>query len=754
MATTLASQVQELYIGYLGRAADKAGLDFWVKAIENGTSTLESVALGFTLSAEYKAAYEGLTTTQLVAKVYQNVLGRVADADGLGFWVGEINKGVVKADTLVKSMINSLGAIDQLNMDNKVQAANTYTTTAGDKYDLAAAKAAIGASTSNNPGQTFTLTNSTDNIVGTSGNDTIVGDNVSTSAGDQINGGAGTDTLKLYGNAVKPAFSNVEKVYLNGNTAGFDVSTNSEVTNLDLDDVATNQTYTIANGQAVSVSNIAATEIVDFAGNTVTALNLALNNVAATGNDATIDLNSTAQTSVSITTSGTKSQVTLLNTGAKLDTINIAAGVALELGHALTTVKTINAAASTAGVDIDAVGASDLTFTGGAGNDRIALGATLTAADTIKGGAGTDTLSISDADTIDSAAEVANVSEFEIFEAAAADTATYDLSFLNAKNSLTGLIIAGAGATTTVSNINAASVGNISITADATAVLTAKDFVSGGTSDTATITLQAAAGITDGADAILTFANLDVLNLVSKSDGTPTKTVGGAEENSLNLTATDLEKIVITGDEAVVVTTAAGTLPTEIDASGMTDAAVSIDTDASAIVSLLVKGTAQNDTIDIDNAATLTSTLYLGGGNDTVIVTGGGTGAHTLKFTAEALNSGDVKAGNVSIVTLSGANAGDTITLDFTSAFEGLLKSGGTVLSAATGNVNIHGTALSSTTNIAATQTLGNMVVQIDLNGDGAYNAADDYQITLVGTLANDTLVYNAATDVFTFTVV
>lgn len=599
------------------------------------------------------------------------------------------------------------------------------------------------------------LTAGVDNIVGTSGNDTIVGDNVSTSAGDQINGGAGTDTLKLYGNAVKPAFSNVEKVYLNGNTAGFDVSTNSEVTNLDLDDVATGQIYTIANGQAVSVSNIAATEVVDFAGNTVTALNLALNNVAATGADATIDLNSTAQTSLSITTSGTKSQVTLLNTGAKLDTINIAADVALELGSALTTVKTINAAASTAGVDIDAVGASDLTFTGGAGDDRIALGNTLTAADTIKGGAGTDTLSISDADTIDSAAEVANVTEFEIFEAAAADTTTYDLSFLNAKNSLTGLIIAGAGATTTVSNINAASVGNISITADATAVLTAKDFVSGGTSDTATITLGTGTAAVSDVDAVLTFDNLDVLNLVSKSDGTPTKTVGGAEENSLTLTATDLEKIVITGDEAVVVTTAAGTLPTEIDASGMTDAAVSIDTGTnSAIVSLLVKGTAQNDTIKIDNGATLTSTLYLGGGNDTVTVTGGGTGAHVLKFTAEALNSGDVKAGNVSTVTLSSVAAGDTITLDFTSAFEGLLKSGGTVLSASSANVNIHGTTLSATTNIAATQTANNMVVQIDLNGDGAYNAADDYQITLVGTGTDDTLVYNAATDVFTFTVV
>lgn len=341
---------------------------------------------------------------------------------------------------------------------------------------------------------------------------------MSTSAGDQISGGSGIDTLKLYGAAVKPAFSGVEKVYLNGNTAGFDVSTNSEVTNLDLDDVATAQTYTITNGQAVSVANSAATEVVDFAGNTVTALNVGLNgNGTGSGaNDVQIDFNSTAQTSVSFTTSTKKSFVELLNTGAKLDTVNIAGDQDLTLTSALTTVKTINASTATGAVTIAGVGASDLTFTGGSGNDKLVLGATLTAADVLKGGTGTDTLSISDADTMDSAAEVANVTEFETFEAAAADATTYNLSFLGAKNTLTGLVVSGAGATTTVSNINAATTGNIKFTADSTAVLTATDFVSGGTSDTATITLQASATDGTGIDlAGLTFANLDVLNLVS-----------------------------------------------------------------------------------------------------------------------------------------------------------------------------------------------------------------------------------------------
>lgn len=135
MANAIASQVQELYVGYLGRAADQAGLDFWTNAITAGTSTLESVALGFTLSAEYESLYAGKTNEELVAAIYENVLGRAADADGLAFWVGELEKGVQTPETLLAAMINSLGEIDQKVIDNKVYVANAYTAAAGADYD-------------------------------------------------------------------------------------------------------------------------------------------------------------------------------------------------------------------------------------------------------------------------------------------------------------------------------------------------------------------------------------------------------------------------------------------------------------------------------------------------------------------------------------------------------------------------------------------------------------------------------------------
>ena len=57
--------VQKLYIAYLGRAADEAGLNFWANAIESGLSTIESVATGFTLTPEYGSIYGSVSNETL-----------------------------------------------------------------------------------------------------------------------------------------------------------------------------------------------------------------------------------------------------------------------------------------------------------------------------------------------------------------------------------------------------------------------------------------------------------------------------------------------------------------------------------------------------------------------------------------------------------------------------------------------------------------------------------------------------------------
>jgi len=130
--------VQQLYVGYLGRAADSAGLAFWADAIAAGTATIESVATGFTLSTEYKAAYDGLSSGDLVDKVYTNVLGRAADAEGKAYWVDALAKGTVTADTLVSYIVTNLGAVDQATINNKTFVAQTYTDTVGANYNAEA----------------------------------------------------------------------------------------------------------------------------------------------------------------------------------------------------------------------------------------------------------------------------------------------------------------------------------------------------------------------------------------------------------------------------------------------------------------------------------------------------------------------------------------------------------------------------------------------------------------------------------------
>lgn len=135
--------VQQLYVSYLGRAADKAGLDFWSNAIANGTSTIESVATGLTLANEYTTKYAGLSNDALVDAVYTNVLGRTADAAGKAFWVSAFANGTVKADTFVSSLIQSLGAQDQATINNKTFVAQTYTDTVGDAYTPAGGAAVL-----------------------------------------------------------------------------------------------------------------------------------------------------------------------------------------------------------------------------------------------------------------------------------------------------------------------------------------------------------------------------------------------------------------------------------------------------------------------------------------------------------------------------------------------------------------------------------------------------------------------------------
>lgn len=142
MATTTATQVQQLYVGLLGRAADQGGLNWWVDQITTGGRTLEDIRASFVTSTEYTNLYGGANTTRsdLVTAIYQNLFERTPSAGELNYWVSTDTR---PADQLVSAFLEFASTNDQKTIANKVFVAQTYTDAAGTTFNKATAAAAI-----------------------------------------------------------------------------------------------------------------------------------------------------------------------------------------------------------------------------------------------------------------------------------------------------------------------------------------------------------------------------------------------------------------------------------------------------------------------------------------------------------------------------------------------------------------------------------------------------------------------------------
>ncbi|MDP3671989.1 MAG: DUF4214 domain-containing protein [Telluria sp.] len=93
-------QAYRVYQAAFNRTPDAGGVGFWMGVMDKGTS-LKDVAAGFVASAEFKTVYgTAPSTSQLVAKFYENVLHRPAEQAGFDFWVGALNNGAAVSDVL------------------------------------------------------------------------------------------------------------------------------------------------------------------------------------------------------------------------------------------------------------------------------------------------------------------------------------------------------------------------------------------------------------------------------------------------------------------------------------------------------------------------------------------------------------------------------------------------------------------------------------------------------------------------------
>ena len=234
-------EVQKLYVAYYQRPADPAGLRYWAQIIED--YGIQTAVNGFVNSPEAQSLYGG-DIDAVITAVYLSAFGREPEPEtGLDYWRNVYLNGWATLGTIVWEIVNGAKGIDAIVLQNKLTSAMNFTqvldpeldgigpfkaTYSGDE-DAQAGRDFLSDVTATTvkteidaisfiqskiadpgdpilseptptTGKTFVLTEGIDNVVGTMGDDTIVGDTVTPTfhMADQIDGGAGNDTLVVY----------------------------------------------------------------------------------------------------------------------------------------------------------------------------------------------------------------------------------------------------------------------------------------------------------------------------------------------------------------------------------------------------------------------------------------------------------------------------------------------------------------------------------------------------------------------------
>lgn len=122
-------QLSELYVAYFGRAPDADGLAYWAAEMDGGIMSYDDIAANWSSEQqEFTDIYgEDVSNDDFIAQVYQNVLGRVPDADGLAYWSGEMSSGTLTTKNMVQAVVagakaSTGDANDALLLNNKAQA--------------------------------------------------------------------------------------------------------------------------------------------------------------------------------------------------------------------------------------------------------------------------------------------------------------------------------------------------------------------------------------------------------------------------------------------------------------------------------------------------------------------------------------------------------------------------------------------------------------------------------------------------------
>jgi S-layer protein len=817
--------VQQLYVSYFGRPADYYGLknftaqlaaispeaptdfnELSAAAQANPTGPIGTLVNSFNASAESVALY-GTDNSQIgiskfVAAIYENVLNREADLDGLTFWVDAIMNGVLSranAATAITqgAMANTTtqGLIDAQTVENKLAVATTFTDHlntvseingfAGDAA-AAAARDMLGnvdsetdpeafvatidstiATISNNAEvkTSVNLTTNLDTLTGTSNIEIYNSSDATLTAADTINGAGGADVLNYTNSAAAAAIpaasiTNVEtfNVRAVGNAVtSTDLGLYTGLTTFNVDRSTDNVTV-IGMGDG-GTFGVIGNGVIDNTGDTF-ALGYAAAATAATLN-------------ISGGTVGTGA-VTMTGTGVESTTINStgSANVIGALGVAASSESlTINATTNLTTGAVTAAGVTALTISG-AGNVSTTISGLGALEEITVSGSGTRGLG-----TLNAATTTVTGTGNSGAITATLGAAT-DMVFLGGSGNdrvTTGAVLVAAanvdGGAGTGDRLTVAASAHIDATAGAqyvnfeelalaTGVTVDMDNIAGitklrgvGTVQFDDATATQASSVTLTGSSALTL-NIKDAALVGQLDtANVTVSTSNAAATISAITIADVETLNITASTGTALTTVALAHQdwSKLVLAGSADLSLTTDA-AAAIINTIVDGNAATGDLTLDFALTTTNGLQVtsGSGDDTVTGT-----AQVDKITAGAGddiitggNGADLLAGGTGediFVSVAAATAtdGSGVGIDVISDFavaDDIIR-----IAAANNVAGNGGTAVAGASVVVA-------------NGVATFAAADDTLAEKITTLvadaaitANEVVIFVQGSDTYVY---
>jgi hypothetical protein len=501
-ASSYYSTVQKAYIAFYGRPADPSGLTYWATRIDAAGGNISSIIQAFGTSAEANSLYGSLTNEAAVQALYNQIFGREPDLSGLNFYVNKLTAGTYTLVDVAQRIIDGATGDDATLVANKLTAAQSFTdgldsvaevvgysgdtaagvarawldTVTSSTATVTAAQAALGAtlttiSTTGGSATSYDLTSAADLISGTAGANTFNALGGTLSASDELDGGAGRDTLvaRLTEGVGSVVLNNIEVVDLIARTAGasIDLSLATSVDTVTIEGSTNIAVSGLANGGSTTIKANTSDITLVAAATTATATNYTVNLSSANGADVIYSAgNETTADSLTLNMVGNWangssathfSGVETLVIGGNGDAnLNLASGVAGGLSaDAFADLTAVNASSLTGALTLrlDSV---DANIQGGAGNDVFILTANLNTNDTVDGNGGSDRI-----DAVLTGGYVrpiiSDVETLNVLVNSTAATADFrDVSGVATVNLMlgTGLVVDKAGSSITTLNVN------------------------------------------------------------------------------------------------------------------------------------------------------------------------------------------------------------------------------------------------------------------------------------------------------------